>query len=177
MPINALCGCGCGKLTRKRDANGQSMCSAARKLRTKAPIKVEVTQNAFNAKFMSHIVPQSTEEGMDSMLCSLGVPRTRHKKKASGEAQVRRRLMNLIHENAYLKMEVARQKKEISCGAEDVARLRGQLGVTAERVALMLDTQDWIACARRANCQESLPPTVARRVTEVCRGSRAAPQV
>lgn len=160
MPINARCGCGCGKLTRKRDANGVSLCTAAKRGRPKAPIKMEVGQDFTMAK----------SKPMDALLLLLGAPRKRFKIKASMGALVRHKFMKLSDENTLLKSEVA-------CRTEEVAHLTGQLLALRQRFDLMEDTRDWFACARRANTAEMLPPTVARRVAEVRRGSSRASQI
>lgn len=152
------------------------MCTAPKKRRMKVPIKEEkVPIKKEVTKVMSY--KSSVAEGVDSVLGSLGMPRTRHYHKGSGAALIRRRLMILIQENARLKLVVARQKEEISVGAADLARVSGELAVTTRRFDLMIDTRDWVACARMANSTGSLPPTVVRRVREARGGSHAAPEV
>lgn len=145
------------------------MCTVAKRHRTKAPIKEKADQDTTKG--------MDTMEGMDTLLFSLGLPRVRQQEKASTAALVRQRLKKLVRENTSLKIEVANRTEEVARGAAEVARVTGQLTILRRRFDLMADTQDWAACARMANSLETLPPTVARRAMEVCKGSRVASHV
>ena len=173
MPINALCGCGCGKLTRKRDAYGNSMCTAAKRRRSKLPIEAKVAQDSSKLPIEAKVAQDSAKD-MFTLLRSVGMPRTRQKKKTSAAAQVRQKLLKFMQDNAHLKLEVACRTEELGRATAEVARVSGELAVLRRRFLLMEDTRDWAACARMNNSSATLPATVGRRFVEAHKSSRSA---